>query len=60
MLGLDGVPGTSLVTGAVAISLALAGDTLVFLWLLKGVPDNPVGVRRLVPAAVFGAVGSSC
>ena len=57
LVGLDRVPGSFLVTGAVAIALALAGDTLVFLWLLKGVPDNPVGVRRLVPAAVLGAVG---
>jgi membrane protein len=56
LLGLDGVLGSSL-TGAVAIALALAGDTLVFLWLLTGVPDNPFGVRRLLPGAVFGAVG---
>jgi membrane protein len=57
VLGLDERPGAFLLTGAVAIGLALGGDTLVFLWLLKGVPDNPVGVRRLLPGAVFGAVG---
>jgi membrane protein len=56
LLGLDEVPGF-LLTGAVAIALALAGDVLVFLWLLKGVPDNPFGVRQLLPGAVFGAVG---
>jgi membrane protein len=44
-------------TDAIAISLALLGDTLVFLWVLKGVPDNPFAVRRLLPGAVFGAVG---
>jgi membrane protein len=57
LLGVDEVPGYFLLTGAVAITLALAGDTLVFLWVLKGVPDNPFGLRRLLPAAVFGAVG---
>ncbi|PZA19976.1 YihY/virulence factor BrkB family protein, partial [Modestobacter versicolor] len=57
LLGVDEVPGAFLLTGAVAIALALAGDTLVFLWLLKGVPGNPFGVRQLLPGAVFGAVG---
>ena len=57
LLGLDEVPGYFLLTGGVAIALALVGDTLVFLWLLKGVPENPFGVRRLLPGAVFGAVG---
>jgi membrane protein len=57
LVGLDRVPGVFLLTGAVAIALALAGDTLVFLWLLKGVPGNPFGLRSLVPGAVFGAVG---
>ncbi len=57
LLGVDGVPGYSLLTGAVAIALALAGDVLLFLWLLKGVPDNTTAVRLLLPGAVFGAVG---
>ena len=57
LLGLDEQPGSFLLTGALAIGLALVGDTLVFLWVLKGVPDNPFGVRRLLPGAVFGAVG---
>jgi membrane protein len=57
LAGLDEVPGVFLLTGAVAIALALAGDTVVFLWLLKGVPGNPFGLRSLLPGAVFGAVG---
>jgi membrane protein len=57
LAGLDEVPGFFLLSGAVAIVLALAGDVLVFLWLLTGVPDNPFGVRSLLPGAVFGAVG---
>jgi len=56
-LGLHEVPGSFLLTGAMAIALALAGDTLIFLWLLKGVPDNPFGVRQLLPGGLFGAVG---
>ena len=56
LLGLDEVPGSFLLTGGVAIALAVAGDTLVFLWVLKGVPDNPFGVHRLLPGAVLGAV----
>jgi membrane protein len=57
LVGLDRVPGSFLLTAGVAIVLALAGDVLVFLWVLKGVPDNQFGVRQLLPGAVFGAVG---
>ncbi len=57
LLGVQGVPGFFLLTAALGIGLALAGDTLMFLWLLKGVPNTPYGVRRLLPGAVFGAVG---
>jgi membrane protein len=57
LFGLDEAPGIFLLTGGVAIGLALAGDVLVFLWLLKGVPNNPFGVTQLLPGAVFGAVG---
>jgi membrane protein len=57
LLGVDGVPGYWLLTGGVAIALALAGGVLLFLWLLKGVPDNATAVRLLLPGAVFGAVG---
>jgi membrane protein len=57
LLGFDEVPGYSLLTGGVAIVLALAGDVLLFLWLLKGVPENATPVRLLLPGAVFGAVG---
>jgi membrane protein len=57
LVGLDRVPGFFLLTAGVAIALALAGDVVVFLWVLKGVPQNPFGVRQLLPGAVFGAVG---
>jgi membrane protein len=56
-LGLDGVPGISVLTTVVGIGLALAGDTVVFLWLLKVVAHTRVDVRSLLPGALFGAVG---
>ena len=56
-LGIDQVPGFFLLTAALGIGLALVGDTLVFLWVLKGVPDTPHPARMLLPGAVFGAVG---
>ncbi|WP_455428461.1 YihY/virulence factor BrkB family protein [Klenkia terrae] len=57
LLGIDQVPGFFLLTGVLGIGLALVGDTLVFLWVLKGVPNTPFGIRMLLPGAVFGAVG---
>ncbi len=57
LLGVDEVPGFFLLTAALGIGLALAGDTLVFLWLLKGVPSTPYRYRELLPGALFGALG---
>jgi membrane protein len=57
LVGLDDVPGFFLLTTVVGITLALAGDTVVFLWLLKVVTHTSVGVRELLPGALFGAVG---
>ena len=56
-LGIDQVPGFFLLTAVIGIGLALVGDTLIFLWVLKGVPNTPFGIRMLLPGAVFGAVG---
>ncbi|SDO36913.1 membrane protein [Klenkia soli] len=56
-LGIDEVPGFFLLTAVLGIGLALVGDTLVFLWVLKGVPNTPHRARMLLPGAVFGAVG---
>ncbi|MCZ2806422.1 YihY/virulence factor BrkB family protein [Modestobacter sp. VKM Ac-2983] len=53
----DEVPGFFLVGRALPIVLAVAGATLLFLWLLKGVPGTPFGYRQVLPGAVFGAVG---
>jgi membrane protein len=56
-LGLSDVPGISLLTTVVGITLALLADTLVFLWLLKVVGHTRVDLRALLPGAMFGAVG---
>ena len=56
-LGLDQAPGAFLLTTVAGITLALVGDTVIFLWLLKVVTHTSVDVRRLLPGALFGAVG---
>jgi membrane protein len=56
-LGLDDVTGVGVLTTVVGIALALAGDTVIFLWLLKVVAHTGVAVRDLLPGAMFGAVG---
>ena len=56
-LGLSDVPGIVLLTTVLGITLALLADTVVFLWLLKVVAHTRVGLRALVPGALFGAVG---
>ncbi len=57
LAGLSDAPGLSLLSSALGIALALLVDLAVFLWLLKVVPANPFSLRRLLPGAVFGAVG---
>jgi membrane protein len=57
LAGLDDVPGIFLFTTVVGITLALAADTVIFLWLLKVVAHTRVDVRALLPGAMFGAVG---
>ncbi len=56
-LGLEHVPGIFLLTTVVGIALALVGDTVIFLWLLKVVPHTRVDLRSILPGALFGAVG---
>jgi membrane protein len=53
----DEAPGFFLLARALPIVLAVAGDVLLFLWLLRGVPGTPFGYRQLMPGAFFGAVG---
>jgi membrane protein len=55
--GLDDAAGYGVLTWVSGIALALAGDTVVFLWLLRFVPSVHHPFRLLLPGALFGAVG---
>jgi membrane protein len=55
-LGITGA-GAGVLTWVVALALALVGDVVVFLWLLRVVPSISHPVRLLLPGAVFGAAG---
>ncbi|SDC07866.1 membrane protein [Geodermatophilus telluris] len=56
-LGVQGAPGLAVLTGALGLALAFAGDVLVFLWLLRVVPSISHPLRLLLPGALFGAAG---
>jgi membrane protein len=56
-LGWDDAPGYGVLTRVLGIALAVAGDTVVFLWLLRVVPSISHRLRLLLPGALFGAVG---
>ena len=57
LLGVDGIPGMGLLVGAVAIALALAADTLLFMWLFVRLPRRPVRYKTVVRGALIAAVG---
>jgi membrane protein len=57
LVGLADQPGYGLLTWVVGIALAMAGDVVIFLWLLRVVPSVSLPLRRLLPGALFGAAG---
>jgi membrane protein len=57
LLGVDDAVGYGVLTWVLGITLALAGDTVVFIWLLRFVPSVNHPFRLLLPGALFGAVG---
>jgi membrane protein len=57
LLGLSDEPGYGVLTWVVGIALAMAGDVVVFLWLLRVVPSVSHPLRRLLRGALFGAAG---
>jgi membrane protein len=57
LLGLSDAIGFGVLTWVIGLALAVAGDTLLFLWLLRVVPSATLPVRRLLPGALFGAAG---
>jgi membrane protein len=56
-LGLDDAIGYGVLTWCIGVALALAADTVVFLWLLRFVPSVNHPLRLLLPGALFGAAG---
>jgi membrane protein len=57
LLGRADEPGYGVLTWVLGISLAIAADTVVFLWLLRVVPSVSHPLRLLLPGALFGAAG---
>jgi membrane protein len=57
LFGVEEAPGWAVASNVLGIVLALAGDVLVFLWLLRVVPSTSHPLRRLLPGALFGAAG---
>jgi membrane protein len=59
VLGFLGITGTgsAVLTWIVSLTLAVVGDVVVFLWLLRVVPSISHPLRLLLPGALFGAAG---
>jgi len=57
LVGLSEVPGITLITGGLAIVLAIAGSTLVFCWLLGSLSGHDITFRAVLPGAILAAVG---
>lgn len=57
LLGLGDWVVFEVLTWVLGIALAVIGDTVVFLWLLRVVPSLSLPLRKLLPGALFGAAG---
>ena len=57
LLGMADEPGFGVLTWVLGITLAVAVDTAVFLWLLRVVPSVNHPLRLLLPGALLGAAG---
>ncbi|TFV76192.1 YihY/virulence factor BrkB family protein [Blastococcus sp. CT_GayMR19] len=57
LVGVADQPGYEVLTRVLGIALAVAADTVVFLWLLRVVPSVSHPLRLLLPGALFGAAG---
>jgi membrane protein len=56
-LGLDSVPGAGVMLKLLGIALAVAGDTVIFWWLLVRLPQIEVPTRIAVKGALLAAIG---
>lgn len=55
--GLDGVPGATVLLKVLGIALAIAGDMLMFWWLMLRLPKIDVPPRLAVKGVLLAAVG---
>ncbi|HEY6424413.1 MAG TPA: inner membrane protein YhjD [Pseudonocardiaceae bacterium] len=56
-IGLGQVAGARLVFFLLALVLSLAGNWLVFVWVIARLPRQPVPLHSAMRAAAFGAIG---
>ncbi|MEP6463936.1 MAG: YihY/virulence factor BrkB family protein, partial [Frankiaceae bacterium] len=56
-LGLDGVPGSGVLTKLVTIAIAMAANVVIFLYLFIRLPRVQTPWRRVIKGGVFAAVG---
>jgi membrane protein len=56
-LGVDGITGMGTLIGAIGILLAVAADTLLFMWLFVRLPRRPVRYKTVLRGALIAAVG---
>lgn len=56
-LALDDLPGSHAALALLGIALAVAGDTIIFWWLLVRLPQMDVPSRIAIKGAVLAAVG---
>lgn len=57
LVGLAEFPGVTLLTGALAIALAIVGSTVVFAWLFGSLSGHDITFRAVLPGAILAAVG---
>jgi membrane protein len=56
-LGFDGVPGATVLLKLLGIALAIAGDLLIFWWVIIRLPHIELPMRLAVQGALLAAVG---
>lgn len=56
-LGLDGTPGMGTLLGVLGVGVTLAGDAVIFFFVLTRLPRTHVHARTALRAAIMAAVG---
>lgn len=56
-IGLDSLPGATLLLKVIGIAIAVVGDVVIFWWLIVRLPDVAVPARIALRGALLAAVG---